>query len=480
MDHASASHFYTSLGLLAAAVLLALVVKNAWIQRRLRLTTILAATAVGLHLALLSGPWLGAYVTQFVVFERLILALGLIHGLTTVVFNPWLTHGAPERAPGIVQNALVLGVFAVFATVAFPGQLLATSAVGAVIMGFAVQDTLSNFFAGLALQIDRPFKPGHWIEVGPFQGRVKEITWRATKIQTKAGNLVVVPNNIVGKEAINNYSEPSSPTRLFVEVGAGYQHPPNVVRDAMIAAMRRCPRVLTEPRPDVVMMDFGASALIFHARFWVNDFSQDTRAKDEVRTAIYYEFRRRDIEIPFPIQVEYSRESAPGETPERREQYARALAAVPIFATLPADGQVAIALAAVERLFARGEAIVTEGEAGDSLFVVLDGSVAITVGVERREVAVTEAGGYFGEMSLLTGEARTASVTARQDTSVLEIPAAAFATYVREHPSVLEAIATTATARRRELDDVKQAPGAPQAPLPASLLTRMRKFFRIY
>jgi small-conductance mechanosensitive channel len=131
---------------------------------------------------------------------------------------------------------------------------------------------------------------------------VKEITWRATKIQTKAGNLVIVPNNIVGKEAISNYSEPTAPTRVFVEVGAGYQHPPNVVRDAMVAAMRRCPRVLAEPSPDVVMVDFGASALIFHARFWVNDFSLDTRAKDEVRTAIYYEFRRRQIEIPWPIQ----------------------------------------------------------------------------------------------------------------------------------------------------------------------------------
>lgn len=480
MDHASPSHFYASLGLLAAAVLLALVVKNSWIQRRLRLTTILAAIAVGLHLAVSSGPWVGTYFTQFVIFERLILALGIIHGLTTIVFNPWFSDGAPERAPGIVQNALVLGVFGVFATVAFPGQLLATSAVGAVIMGFALQDTLGNFFAGLALQIDRPFKPGHWIEVGPFQGRVKEITWRATKIQTKAGNLIVVPNNIVGKEAINNYSEPASPTRLFVEVGAGYQHPPNVVRDAMMAAMRRCPRVLAEPRPDVVMMDFGASALIFHARFWVNDFSQDTRAKDEVRTAIYYEFRRQGIEIPYPIQVEYSKENAPDDTSARRERHAQALAAVPIFASLPADGQAAIALSAVERLFARGETIVTEGEVGDSLFVVIAGSVVVTVGADRREVAVTEAGGYFGEMSLLTGEQRTASVTARQDTTVLEIPADAFATYIRGNPSVLEAVATAATTRRRELDDVRLAPGVEQTPVSSSLLTRMKKFFRIY
>jgi small-conductance mechanosensitive channel/CRP-like cAMP-binding protein len=456
------------------------VFRNSWIRRRLRLTLFLVVITVVLHVVLTNTSWLGTYATQVTAIKKLLLTLAVIHGFVTLLFNPWFKEGAPERAPGIVQNALVLGVFGVFATIAFPGQLLATSAVGAVIMGFAVQDTLSNFFAGLALQIDRPFKPGHWIEVGPFQGRVKEITWRATKIQTKAGNLIIVPNNIVGKEAINNYSEPAAPTRLFVEVGTAYQHPPNVVRDAVLAAMRRCPRVLAEPRPDVVMTDFGASALIFQARFWVNDFSQDTRAKDEVRTAIFYEFGRRQIEIPWPIQVEYARDEAPRDTPARRDQFARTIAAVPVFASLPAEGQQAIAIAAVERLFARGEAVVTEGEPGASMFVVLDGSVAVTVGADRREVAVTEAGGYFGEMSLLTGEQRTATVTAREDTTVLEIPSDAFGTYVRSNPALLEGIAEAATQRRRELDAVRQAPGAAAAPAAASLLDRMKKFFRIY
>jgi len=228
------------------------------------------------------------------------------------------------------------------------------------------------------------------------------------------------------------------------------------------------------------MTDFGASALIFHARFWVSDFSQDTRAKDEVRTAIFYEFGRRQIEIPWPIQVEYSRDEAPRDTTARRDRFVWTIAAVPVFAALPPEGHQAIALAAVERLFARGEAVVTEGEPGASMFVVLDGSVAITVGADRREVAVTEAGGYFGEMSLLTGEQRTATVTAREDTTVLEIPSDAFGTYVRGNPALLDGIAEAATRRRRELDAVKQAPGSAVAPPTETLLDRMKKFFRIY
>ncbi len=466
-------------GLLAAAVLLSLAVRNGWMRRRLRLTAILAALSLTLHLGLTTGPWLAPWAAQVAVIARLLLALAVIHGLVTLALNPWFREGAPERAPGIVQNAFVLGAFGLVATLAFPGQLLATSAVGAVIMGFAVQDTLSNFFAGLALQIDRPFKPGHWIEVGAFQGRVKEITWRATKIQTKAGNLVVVPNNIIGKEAISNYSEPIAPTRLFVEVGAGYQHPPNVVRDAIMVAMRRCPRVLADPRPDVIMTDFGASALIYHARFWVSDFSQDGRARDEVRTAIWYEFNRRQIEIPWPIQIEYSREEAPRDTPDRRALFARRIGEVAVLSSLPEEARHALAAAAVERLFARGEAVVTEGEAGASMFLVLEGSVAVTVGADRREVAVTTAGGYFGEMSLLTGEARTATVTAREDTTVLEIPADAFGAVIRSSPALLEAVAQAAAARRQALESVRSAEGAAVAPHAASMLERMRRFFRI-
>lgn len=480
MDHSATGHFYASLGLLAGVVILWLVVRHAGIRRRLHLTATVAASAVVVHLALVSGPWLHRFGGQISVIEHLLLTLGLIHGVVTLIFNPWFGDSSRERAPGIVQNALVLGVFGVFATIAFPGQLLATSAVGAVIMGFAVQDTLSNFFAGLALQIDRPFKPGHWIEVGPFQGRVREITWRATKIQTKAGNLVVVPNNIVGKEAINNYSEPAAPTRLFVEVGTGYQHPPNVVREALLAAMRRCPRVLAEPRADVVMTDFGASALIFHARFWVADFSTDARARDEVRTAIWYEFRRRGIEIPWPIQIEYQRHEEPVDAEAQCERYAQHLASVPLLDALPPEGRLAIAAAATERLFARGEVVVAEGEPGASMFVVIDGSAVVTVGADRREVAVIHAGGYFGEMSLLTGDARSATVTAREDTTVLEIASDAFGTYVRSHPSVLGAIAEAAVERRHELDAVKQAPGAARTPAAASVLDRMKRFFRIH
>ena len=471
-----------SIVLLAVTLAMLFVAKNPALQRRLRLTLMIAAAAIVVHLVRTNGGVPPGFLDNTEKVEQLLLTLGVIHGVMTLLFHPWFSVQSSERAPSIVQGALVISVFLIFVTLRFPDQLFAASAVGAVVVGFALQDTLGNFFAGLALQIDRPFKPGHWIEVGPFQGRVTEITWRATRIRTKTGNLVVVPNNIIGKEAITNYSEPQAPTRLFIDVGTAYDVPPNIVRDAAMTALAGCSRVLASPAPDVVLMDFGASALIFRVRFWVrevDEFEHDDRACDQVRNAIYYEFRRRNIEIPWPIQIEYSRNEVQKDPAVEQERHARQIAAVPIFASLAPEVHAALAAAARESLFGRDEVIVREGDPGQSMFLVCDGAVAITVGPDRREVAVTKSGGYFGEMSLLTGDRRSATVTARGDCTLLEISAEAFGAHVRSNPTVLEAFAEAATVRRGELEAVKSAPGATPASAKASLLARMRTFFKI-
>ena len=160
--------------------------------------------------------------------ERLLIAFALINLLVTLLFNPWYRDQVADRAPAIVQDTMVDPARPRRGDVVFETRALrlASSAIVAAIAGFALQDTLGNAFAGIAIQIDKPFRVGHWIAVGGHEGRVTEVTWRATKIRTKAGNLVIVPNSTIAKEAINNYSEPTAPTRLDVEVGCAYDARP--------------------------------------------------------------------------------------------------------------------------------------------------------------------------------------------------------------------------------------------------------------
>ena len=304
MPH-SPAHFIMGVAALAATLFVWSLTVNRLVKRKLKLSIFLLTAYVALHVVLLVRPDLfGAPLSPADLgspirpFERLALTASVINLLVIALINPLRTDRVRERFPAIVQDAIVIAVLLVVATFVFKEQLLTTSAVGAVVVGFALQDTLGNAFAGLALQSERPFSVGHWIRVGEFEGRVAEITWRATKLRTKAGNFIVVPNNIIAKEAITNYSEPVLPTRLQIEVGASYAASPAAVKEAMLEAMSHSEYVLKAPAPDVLLGSFDASSINYQARFWVNDYEVDELAKDQVRVAIYYAFNRRGIEIP--------------------------------------------------------------------------------------------------------------------------------------------------------------------------------------
>lgn len=448
------------------------------IRRRLRFTLLTLFALAALHLAAHQNPPIISFASEAAV-EQLLLAFAAINAGIALLFNPWFQDRVFDRSPAIVQDALVVAVFGGAAVFLLKDStFLTASAIAAAAVGFALQDTLANAFAGLAIQIEKPFRVGHWVSVAGYEGAVAEVTWRATKIRTKTGNLVVIPNNTIAKESVNNYSEPAFATRATVEIGADYGVPPNEVREAIVAAVRQAPRVLGTPEPEALVQNFGDSAVIYHARFWIADFAQLEYAQDEVRRAIYYEFRRRSIDIPYPIQVEYSGEKPVQDPAERLDRYCGTIAAASAFAGLPIDCHRALAAAAQERVYGGGEMIVREAEPAGSMFFVQRGRVAITVGPDERQVAVTEAGGYFGEMSLLTGEPRSATVRAMGDATVLEISGEAFGAYVRRHPEVVELLAAGASARRREID----ASRAQHTSAPAdagTLVQRIRKFFRI-
>jgi small-conductance mechanosensitive channel/CRP-like cAMP-binding protein len=409
---------------------------------------------------------------------RLLFVLGVVHTVVLLAVNPLRADRMPERFPTIVQDALVIAIFLVLATLVLDEKFLTTSAVGAVVIGFALQDTLGNMFSGLAIQVEKPFRVGQWIRIGDWEGAVAEVTWRATKLRTKQGNLVVVPNSELSKQAITNYSEPAAPTRLSVEVGASYFNPPNQVKDAIQDVLRHEPMVLASPPPEVWLLHFADSAVTYRAEFWIADFPLDDVARDRVRTAIYYEFQRRRIEIPFPIQVQYTREEATEPEEQRVERLERLLRTAAPFAPLPEDDRRELARLAAEQAFGAGEAIVREGEPGASAFVVLEGTVRVTIGPERREVSRITAGGYFGEMSLLTGDPRSATVSAASDCRVAEITAEDFRRVVLDNPEVLDVISTEVARRRAELAIARSAAARSAiAPEPAaSLLSRVRRF----
>ena len=279
---------------------------------------------------------------QIRVATPLLLAFGIANALVVLAINPWRADRIPDHYPKIVQDAIVITLFVLAAMLFMPDRIVATTAVGAVVIGFALQDTLGNLFAGLAIQIEKPFRVGHWVTIGGVDGIVSEVTWRATKIRTKAGNFVVVPNSSVGKDTITNYSEPTRETRVEVEIGASYDTPPNEVKAVIRKALQGEPLIAPEPAPEVLLVDFAASAITYRVRVWTTDFAADERIRDRVRSRVYYAFRRHAISIPYPIQVQIDQD-ATAVAPDAGDARARSFDGVEILAALTDEQRVELA-----------------------------------------------------------------------------------------------------------------------------------------
>jgi CRP-like cAMP-binding protein len=235
------------------------------------------------------------------------------------------------------------------------------------------------------------------------------------------------------------------------------------------------------PEPQVFVKAFGDSAVNYVGYFWIENFALDREARDQVRTNIWYTFRRQNIEIPFPIQVQYDRVEGPLRTDAHVTAAARHLANVDLFKTLADEERIELSKASNEHLFAAGESIVRQNDEGDSMFVILSGQARVVLEPGGQEVATIPAGGFFGEMSMLTGDRRTATVKAVGDTNVLEISAKDFRHLAAANPGLLDYISTVVATRRTGLDDAKAIAAASSAPATRdSFLARMRRFLTLH
>lgn len=466
-------------GLFIVALLLRLTTLNRHVRGRLTVSAFSFAASGLIAVGLASGRLSQAMQDQLLTLQPLLVVFGAINGLVAVIINPWRADRVPDRFPRIVQDAIVIGVFAFMATLLLQDRIFAATAAGAVVIGLALQGTLGNLFAGLAIQIEKPFRVGHWVQIANADGQVSEVTWRATKIRTKAGNFVVVPNGKLADDIIVNYSEPTLESRIEVEVGATYDAPPNRVKSVILAAIQDEPLVSKARQPEVLVVDFAASSVNYRIRVWCDDFAADERLRDRIRTAVWYAFKRERIEIPFPMQVEYSRQDVPLTTALDADG-AAALGNVAIFASLEPEAKQALQGAAVAGPYPAGAAIVRQGDAGASMFVIVRGEVVVTIEPGRQEVAKIAAGGYFGEMSLLTGAPRNATVTACSDSEIIEIAADPFRRFVLANPAAVNQVGAAVAARQEELEERRAAAGpAVTIEAPENLIDRIRRFLSL-
>ena len=363
--------------------------------------------------------------------------------------------------------------------------LLVTSTVLSAILGLSLQDVLSSVMAGIALQIGSPLSPRDWIRVADKEGEVVQMNWRTITLRSRDGHHVVLPNARVAREDILNFSRPGPAVMLHATVGVAYAHPPGDVKAVLASAIAGAAGVAASPPPEVLVARFADSAVEYDLRFWTLDYASVATVRDAALSRAWYALRRAGFAIPFPQREVALRHVAETRKEERLEKLRaeafEALRGVEAFRPL-SDEQVRDLSrhAHVER-YTAGEALVRQGDPGGSLFVLLDGEVRVrrADGGAARELARLGPGSFFGEMSLLTGEPRSASVLALDEVEVVVVEKAAVSTLLRDDNHLARALSEALQSRSRE-QAVAAAPAAGTAVQQAvadGLLDRIQRFF---
>ena len=347
-------------------------------------------------------------------------------------------------------------------------------------IGFGLQNIASNFISGITLLFEQPLKVGDLVEVNDLRGIVEKISIRSTVVRTLDNIFVIVPNQKFIENNIINWSYRDKKCRVHVPVGVAYGSDTTLVTEALLAAARRHPRVLVQPTPKVWFKEFGDSSLNFELLVWVDDPPSIPQFKSDLNFSIENELNLRDINVPFPQrdlhiknpqdiiqlfqgaahlkvsdnnnstvdspaietnnskfsatqslggllrQINYFQNCTPRQIRELIEQGHRQI--------LPAE-----------------QVICREGDPGNSFYVILSGSVEIYSEKLGKHIVNRHSGEFIGEMALLMGIPRSASIRTNEQTTLFVVDHTNLQKLLSNHPLLADQISAELATRSESL-----------------------------
>jgi small-conductance mechanosensitive channel/CRP-like cAMP-binding protein len=349
-------------------------------------------------------------------------------------------------------------------------SLVATSAVITAVIAFAMQDTLGNILGGLALQLDNSIAKGEWIKVDDVTGRIVDIRWRSTTIETRNWETVVIPNSVLMKNKFlvlgRRQGEPEQ-WRRWIWFNIDYSVQPSQVIRVVESAIRRAsiPGVAREPAPNCVMMDYDDSSGRYALRYWLTDLLRDDPTDSAVRMHIFAALQRAGLKPAWPRQMMHMVEEGEAMAARRNEGHiaerVTMLRKLELFAQFNEEELRMVAERLVYAPFASGDVITGQGDVAHWLYILTQGEVEVVLeapGQKRRVVGNITAGGsgsFFGEMGLLTGAPRSATVIARNDVLCYGLDKRSFEDIMHARPGLAEEISLIMAERRTALESMR-------------------------
>lgn len=426
-----------------------------------------------------------------------------IVNLTSVLVFDVALDAVRLKPPRIMRDLLVAFAYIVVAITLLSSsgvdltEIVATSAVITAVIGLSFQDTLGNLMGGMALQLERAISVGDWVRIDNQEGRVKEIRFRHTAIETRNWDTIVIPNSQLMKGQVTVLGRRAGAPRQhrqWVYFNVDFRYAPTDVIDTVETALRAepIPNVAIEPQPNCILMDFKESYGSYAVRYWLTDLAEDDPTNSIVRSRIYFSLRRVGIPLSIPAHSVFITEEGEQRRERKREEEVdrrvEALNHVELFHSLTDEEKYALAPHLRVAPFVRGEAITRQGAKAHWLYIITKGEAEVHLTADGSDaserVAKLHEGDFFGEMGMMTGEPRSATVSAQTDVECYRLDKEAFDEILSRRPEIAEDISQVLAHRRAELEAIREglneeAKRARMRRHQGNLLDRIRKFFTL-
>ncbi len=426
----------------------------------------------------------------------LLAAIGFARIFVMFLFQAVLARMDVPRILADVLFALLLVAYVLYRMNAVGvnlASIITTSAVITGVIAFSLQETLGNLWGGIALQLDNTCRMGDWIRVEGVTGQVVGIRWRYLAIATNNGETVIIPNSQLIKNRVTvlaRRGDARIPWRRDLEFQVGFGTAPSKVVAAIGHAVRRAEisTVASHPPAFCTCNGFVDSGISYGVHYWLTDLTRDLVTDSQVRVHIHAALAREDMEIPYPHRLLLRGTLPTAEAKRLREVEARAavLAQLPLFGAFTDNECRALAAELVSCPYVANDVIFKLGEVADSLFILAQGTVVIYGQVDgqgqRPRLAALAAPEHFGEMGVLTGQARTGTIIAEGDVVCYRLDKPGFDAILKARPELVDALSEVVAARQAENDATLAALTADararaSVGRTADLVRRIRQFF---
>lgn len=334
-------------------------------------------------------------------------------------------------------------------------------------IGFGLQDITKNFISGLTLLFERPIKPGDFIEIENVKGYVTEISTRSTVVETQDGSEIFIPNSFFINHRFTNWSYNSFTARIIIPITVAYQSDLVLVTELLLQSAYQESRVVAQPSPEVLFVGFGDSSLNLELRVWINPIDQEPEIRSNLNFIIEYLFRQYNITIPFPQRDVWLKNypdvlgdkniniSQEKNNQNHHHKFKKSIKdmlwGVDYFQDFNEIEIRKLIESGYRKNLEKEQILFKENEIGDTFYIILSGKVKVFVEKINKHLNYLEAGSFFGELSLMLGMPRTATVKAVEPTILFCINQANFRKLLMKNPELYDLIVNKLSERKNEL-----------------------------